>query len=59
VLNAVSKPLGGERWKYDRPGDARGDRRRKYPIDTLTGVLMGHSIAVDELANAYAGGFEW
>lgn len=48
VLNAVAKPLGDAKWKYDRPADARGERRRKYPIDLLTGVLMGHNFAVDE-----------
>lgn len=48
ALNAVAKPLGDAKWKFDRPADAKGDRRRKYPIDALTGVLMGHNIAVDE-----------
>lgn len=48
VLNAVAKPLGDAKWKFDRPADAKGDRRRKYPIDALTGVLMANNIAVDE-----------
>lgn len=48
VLNAVRAPLGGEKFKFDRPKDAKGDRRRKFPIDALTGVLMGHSFAVAE-----------
>jgi hypothetical protein len=47
-LNAVRKDLGGEKWKYDRPPEAKGQRREKYPIDALTGVLMGHSVAVAE-----------
>lgn len=46
ALNAVSKPLGGEKWKFDRPADAQGDKRRKYPIDALTGGLIAHSVAV-------------
>jgi hypothetical protein len=49
VLNAVRRSLGGEKWKYDRPPDAKGERRRKFPIDALTGVEMGHSVAVAEL----------
>lgn len=49
ALNVVRRPLGGERWKYDRPEDARtGDRRGKYPNDALIGVVMGHSVAVAE-----------
>jgi phage terminase large subunit-like protein len=39
VLNAVRHELGAERWKYDRPPDAKGERRAKYPIDALTGVV--------------------
>jgi phage terminase large subunit-like protein len=50
VLNAVRKPIGGEKWRFDRPPDAKGARRSKYPIDALTGVLMGHSLAVTEHA---------
>jgi hypothetical protein len=49
VLNAARKNLGGEKWKFDRPADAKGEKRRKYPIDALTGLLMGHSSAVAEL----------
>ena len=56
VLNAVQRGLGGEKWKYDRPGDAKGERRRKFPIDALTGLLMGHSVAVAELAGVGAAG---
>jgi hypothetical protein len=46
VINAVTKTLGGEKWKYDRPSDAKGGKRAKYPIDGLTGALMAHSVAV-------------
>jgi phage terminase large subunit-like protein len=49
VINAVTKTLGGEKWKYDRPSDAKGGKRAKYPIDGLTGGLMAHSVAVAEL----------
>jgi phage terminase large subunit-like protein len=48
ALNVVTKPLGDAKWKYDRPADAKGERRKNYPIDALTGVLMGHNVAVDE-----------
>jgi phage terminase large subunit-like protein len=48
ALNTVRKPLGGEKWKYDRPPEAKGERRQKYPIDAFTGLLMGHSVAYDE-----------
>ena len=48
VLNAVRKSLGGEKYRYDRPLDAKGERRKKFPIDALTGLLMGNSVAVDE-----------
>lgn len=48
ALNAVAKPLGDAKWKYDRPAEAKGERRKDYPIDALTGVLMGNNIAVDE-----------
>jgi phage terminase large subunit-like protein len=50
ALNTVRKSLGGEKWKYDRPPEAKGERRQKYPIDAFTGVLMGHSVAVAEMA---------
>lgn len=48
VLNAVAKSLGDAKWKFDRPSAAKGERRREYPIDALTGLLMGNNIAVDE-----------
>lgn len=48
ALNAVRRDLPGEKWRYDRPSDAQGERRRKYPIDALTGAVMGHSVAVAE-----------
>lgn len=44
VLNAAEKPLGGERFKFDRP--RRGARR---PIDALRALSMAHSVAVAEL----------
>lgn len=47
VLNAVRKPTGPEKYRFDRPRDAQGEKRKRYPIDLLTGVLMGHNIAVD------------
>jgi phage terminase large subunit-like protein len=46
VINAVMKTIGGEKWKYDRPSDAKGGKRAKYPIDGLSGALMAHSVAV-------------
>lgn len=48
VLNAVVRSLGDAKWKFDRPNDARGARRKDYPIDALTGVLIANNIAVDE-----------
>jgi hypothetical protein len=49
ALSAVRVELGGEKVKFDRPADAKqGEGRRKFPIDALTGVLMGHSVAVAE-----------
>lgn len=49
VLNAVVRTLGGEKWRYARPTDAKGSRRARYPIDGLTAVEMAHSVAVAEL----------
>jgi len=46
VLNAVRKSVGGEKYRFDRPPGAQGERRKRYPIDALTGLLMGHSTAV-------------
>lgn len=46
VLNAIRKPIGQEKHRYDRPADAKGNRRAQYPIDVLTGVLMANSTAV-------------
>lgn len=48
VLNAVRRSLGSEKYKYDRPNDAKGERRNRYPIDALTGLLMANSIATAE-----------
>jgi phage terminase large subunit-like protein len=58
ALNAVAKPLGDAKWKFDRPADAKGDNRRNYPIDALTGVLMGHNVAVDEASEGAGFVFE-
>ena len=52
VLSSVKKPLGGDKFRYDRPSDAKGERRQKYPIDAFTGLLMGHSVAVAENADS-------
>lgn len=49
AFNAARKGLGGEKWKYDRPADAQGAKRKDFPIDALTGLLMGHSTAVAEM----------
>jgi len=48
VLNAVARSLGDAKWKFDRPAEAKGERRKDYPIDALTGLLMGNNVAVDE-----------
>lgn len=49
ALNAVRVSLPSEKHRYDRPADAKkGEKRKKYPIDALTGLLMGNSVAVDE-----------
>jgi len=48
VLNAVRRKTMAEKYRYDRPPDAKGAKRKKYPIDALTGLLMGNSVAVDE-----------
>ena len=49
VLNAVRISLPSEKHRYDRPANAKkGEARKKYPIDALTGLLMGNSVAVDE-----------
>jgi phage terminase large subunit-like protein len=52
VLNAVARSLGDAKWKFDRPSDAKGERRKNYPIDALTGLLMGNNVGVDELSAA-------
>lgn len=49
VLNAVRKSTGGEKYRFDRPAEAKGEKRKRYPIDCLTGLLMGNNIAEDEL----------
>lgn len=54
VLNAVARSIGEQKWKFDRPSEAKGERRKEYPIDALTGVLIGHNIAVEEAPNQNA-----
>jgi phage terminase large subunit-like protein len=46
VLNAVEKPLGGDRFRFDR--SKRGPRK---PIDALRAVSMAHSVAVAQRDN--------
>jgi hypothetical protein len=48
ALSAVRKEVGGEKWRYDRPPEAKGAMRKKYPNDALIGVVMGHSVAFGE-----------
>lgn len=48
ALNVVERQVGGERWVYDRPSDARGARRSRWPIDLFTGLLFGNSYLVGE-----------
>lgn len=43
IVNAVEKPLGGEKFKFDR--SKRGPRK---PIDGLRALSMAHSVAVGE-----------
>ncbi len=50
VLNAVRRQIGAERYRYDRPPGAKGEKRKHFPIDALTGLLMGNSVAVAEKA---------
>lgn len=52
VLNAVRRVTAAQKYRFDRPSDAKGEKRRRYPIDALTGLLMGHSIAVSELGHS-------
>lgn len=52
VLNAVRRKTSAEKYRFDRPPDAKGERRKKYPIDALTGLLMGNSVATDEHARS-------
>jgi phage terminase large subunit-like protein len=54
VTNAVARTLGGEKWKYDRPTDAKGAKRAKVPIDALTAAVMAHSVAVAEFGEGHA-----
>ncbi len=48
VLNAVARHVSGEKWRYDRPASAQGEKRKDCPIDGLTGALIAHSVAVAE-----------
>lgn len=57
-LNAVRRDVGGEKWRYDRPSDAKGERRRRYPIDALTGAAMGNSVAYAEHLESNASPYE-
>ncbi len=41
VLNAVEKPLGGERFRFDRP--SRGPRK---PNDALRALSIAHAVAI-------------
>jgi phage terminase large subunit-like protein len=59
VLNAVTKSLGDAKWRFDRPANAKGDKRKNYPIDALTGVLMANNIAVDEAGSVAAPMAAW
>lgn len=52
VLNAVRKATGPEKYRFDRPRDAQGEKRKRYPIDLLTGLLIGHNVAVDDAAHS-------
>lgn len=54
VLNAVRKATGPEKYRFDRPRDAQGERRKRYPIDLLTGLLIGHNVAADEMESGSA-----
>jgi phage terminase large subunit-like protein len=59
VLNAVRRATAGEKYRFDRPSDAKGEKRAKYPIDCLTGLLMANSVAVAELDRGTDTIFAW
>lgn len=46
VLNAVRRELSAGQWRYDRPLHAKGEKRKLYPIDLLSGLLGAHNYAV-------------
>jgi len=48
AFNAVRKDLGGEKWRFDRPSDAKGRKRASYPIDLLSGLLFALNTALGE-----------
>jgi len=50
ILNAVVRPLG-EKWKYDRPNEAKGAKRLRHPIDALTGACIANSTGVEDFGN--------
>jgi phage terminase large subunit-like protein len=52
VLNATRKTTGaGEKYRFDRPADAKGEKRRRYPIDLFTALIMGHNVASDPVVD--------
>jgi phage terminase large subunit-like protein len=58
VLNAVRKTTTDPKYRFDRPRDAQGEKRKRYPIDLLTGLLIGHNVALTEVAQSTAPTFE-
>lgn len=48
VLNAIRRNVADEKYRFDRPKAAQGEKRKEFPIDLLTGILMANSIAVAE-----------
>jgi phage terminase large subunit-like protein len=59
VLNAVRKTTGPEKYRFDRPQNAQGEKRRRYPIDLFTGLIMAHNFAVDEAGSSVAPMAAW
>ncbi len=47
----VRRDLTADRWKYDRPDDAKGERRSRFPNDAFIGLLFGNSYLVGEMDN--------
>ncbi len=48
VMNAVKRTVYGEKWRYDRPLEAKGAKRKNFPNDAWIGAVMGHGAAVAE-----------